>query len=47
VEMTRTAGDEKATATLWFAPGVGPVKQVSEVGKTVRTEVLKSFTPGK
>jgi len=47
VEVTRTAGGDKVNGTVWFAPRVGPVKQVTEAGKTVRTEVLKSFTPGK
>lgn len=47
VDMARTAGGDTVSGTLWFAPRVGPVKQVTEAGKTVRTEVLKSFTPGK
>jgi hypothetical protein len=33
--------------TYWHAPGVGIVKFVSNSGAPERTQVLKSFTPGK
>ncbi len=33
--------------TAWHAPGVGVVKTVTVSGGTERTQVLKSFTPGK
>ena len=33
--------------TQWYAPGVGLVKSVGTSGGPERTQVLKSFTPGK
>lgn len=33
--------------TIWYAPGVGSVKQVTKSGSSELTIVLKSFTPGK
>lgn len=35
---------EKATQTMWFAPGVGQVKLVVQIGNQIRTEELTSFT---
>ena len=35
---------EEATQTMWFAPGVGPVKLVSQIGSQTWTEELTSFT---
>jgi hypothetical protein len=34
-------------STTWYAPGVGPVKTVSQVRTFEMVRVLKSFTPGK
>lgn len=33
-----------ATQTMWFAPGVGPVKLVTQIGSQTWTEELVSFT---
>jgi hypothetical protein len=47
VDSEVTYGDgSTARATSWYAPGVGRVKQ-SYGGPVARTEVMKSFTPGK
>lgn len=35
---------KEATQTMWFAPGVGPVKLVVQIGSRTRTEELTSFT---
>src|SRR5262245_4623916 len=35
---------EEATQTMWFAPGVGPVKLVVKIGSQTVTEVLTSFS---
>ena len=35
---------EEATQTMWFAPGVGPVKLVVQIGNQIRTEELTSVT---
>ena len=35
---------EEATQTMWFAPGVGPVKLVFQIGSQAWTEELTSFT---
>lgn len=35
---------EEATQTMWFAPGVGRVKLVVQIGSQTRTEELTSFT---
>lgn len=34
-------------STIWYAPGVGPVKTISTIKDRERVQVLKSFTPGK
>jgi hypothetical protein len=47
VEMVITAAGQMITATNWFAEGVGPVKQLVEVGGMKITADLKKFTPGK
>jgi DUF3108-like len=47
VESEQQLGANVYKATLWYAPGVGLVKSVSISGDTERTQVLKSFTPGK
>jgi len=47
VESEQQLGANVYKATLWYAPGVGLVKSVSISGDTERTQVLKSYTPGK
>jgi hypothetical protein len=48
VESELDLGGNVIKGTLWYAPGVGLVKSVtSSGGGTGRTQVLKSFTPGK
>jgi hypothetical protein len=48
VEMESFVEDEKrASATAWYAPGVGLVKSVTKLGANERTQVLKSYKPGK
>ena len=48
VETESFVEDEKrASASAWYAPGVGLVKSVTRLGTNERTMVLKSFNPGK
>jgi hypothetical protein len=47
VESEQVLGDNVYKSTLWYAPGVGLLKSVNNIGGTERTQVLKSFTPGK
>ena len=35
---------KEPTQTMWFAPGVGPVKLVVQIGSQTLTEELTSFT---
>jgi hypothetical protein len=39
--------DLRMSATRWYAPGVGLVKEVTTSGKNEQTKVLKAYTPGK
>lgn len=34
-------------STIWYVPGMGPVKTITKVNGRERIQVLKSFTPGK
>lgn len=48
VEVTRPGGrGQSPKTTLWYAPGVGLVKQVIATGGADRVTELKAFTPGK
>jgi hypothetical protein len=47
--MTLPGGADQPTirGSAWHAPGVGLIKSVSDAGGRERTQVLKSFAPGK
>jgi hypothetical protein len=47
VEAEQELGANVFKSTLWYAPGVGLVKSVTNTNGTERVQVLKSFTPGK
>jgi hypothetical protein len=47
VDSVRTTKDYTATTSIWFAPGVGIVKDVSKTGTNETVRLLKSFTPAK
>jgi len=47
VESEQDLGGRVFKSTLWHAPGVGLVKSVMNNGATDRTQVFKSYTPGK
>jgi hypothetical protein len=47
VDAETKQGETVTNSTSWYAPGIGPVKTVSQVRTLEMVRVLKSFTPGK
>jgi hypothetical protein len=47
VESEQELGANLFRSTLWYAPGVGLVKSLTNTNGHERIQVLKSFTPGK